>query len=119
LFRIEAFVEDKRLGEALRALAGLARGLPSVTPVANIEKGGKGAPKAATSGSTLAMFEKYIHSRKSNGPLRSDDIRNWLKAHGMSPSSKTYLVNMAIKHGLLRRTGKSTNVQYTPIHKKG
>ena len=37
MFKVEFFVDDKRLGNALRALAGLAHGAPTAIPVVNAE----------------------------------------------------------------------------------
>jgi hypothetical protein len=117
MFRIEVFVEDKRLAEALRALAGIVRGQPAVTPVANVEEA-SGKPKAISNGTTLAMFEKYIGTRKSEAPLSPDDLRNWMKANGKSPSSASSLAVSAVEAGLIRRTGKSSSTRYH-IKKKG
>lgn len=112
MFRIEAFIDDKQLAQALRALAGLARGQPSVTPVVNVHTKGKGAPKAKTNGSLLDMFEQYVRTREAGASLSPADIREWIKANGRQPSSMTYLATLAIKRRLLRRTGKSSMVRY-------
>jgi carbon monoxide dehydrogenase subunit G len=116
MFRIEAFVDDKKLAEALRALAGLARGMPSVMPVSNVVERGKGKPKAKTDGSLVSMFESHLGTLKQSD-IRPDDIRAFLKAHGKSAASMTYLATMAIKHKMLKRVGKSSNVRYTIIKK--
>jgi hypothetical protein len=116
MFRIEAFVDDKRLAEVLRALTGITRGQPSVIPVVNVEEGGKGMPIAATNGSLVAMFESHIGTLKQSD-IGPDDVRAFLKAHGKSEASMTYLANLAIKHKLLRRVGKSSNVRFHIIKK--
>jgi hypothetical protein len=117
MFRVEYFVEDKLLPKTLHVLTGLVRGPPVATPVANVQEKGKGAPKAASNGSLIEMFEKYIRSRKGM-PLSPEEIRDWLKAHGKAPSSMTYVANMAIEHRLLRRTGQSTSVRFIPVGTK-
>jgi hypothetical protein len=123
MFRIEVFVDDKKLPDALRALMGLARGQPSVMPVANIEDDGSGAPRAISNGTTLAMFERYIGTRKADTPLSPQDVRDWLKANGKSPLSATSVVTGAIEARLIRRTGKSAGVRYHVVkrltHQKG
>ena len=56
MFKIEdLYVEDRRLGDLLKAIAGLARGMPRPIPVANIEEGGKGL-KARSDGGNLLTF---------------------------------------------------------------
>lgn len=119
MFRIEAYVEDKRLADALRALAGLVRGQPSVAPVANIEESNSGAPKAVSNGTTLAMFEQHVNRRKGDTPLTPADLRNWLKANGKSPLSASSLAMDAVKARLIRRTGKSSTTRYYIVKKKG
>lgn len=113
MFRIEAFVDDKRLAEALRALSGIARGQPTVLPVINVREDGT----AATSGTLVAMFEAYLGKSKKT-EITPDEIRAWLKSHGKSPASTAYLVKLAIQHHLLRRVGKSSGVKYIIIPKK-
>jgi hypothetical protein len=118
MFRVEYFVEDKLLPKTLHVLTGLVRGPPVATPVANVREKGSGAPKAATNGSLITMFEKYIRSRKPGVSLSPDDLRDWLKTHGKQPSSMTYLAKIAIEHRLLRRTGQSSNVRFIPVGTK-
>jgi hypothetical protein len=116
MFRIEAYVDDKKLADVLRALTGITRGQPAVVPVVNVEEGGKGNPKAKTNGSLMAMFESHVGTLKQSD-ISPDDIRAFLKAHGRSESSMTYLATLAIKHKLLRRVGKSSNVRFRIIKK--
>lgn len=121
MFRIEAFVEDKKLAEALRVLAGLVRGQPSVAPVVNAASTKNGV-KAETDGSIIMMFERYLRSRPAGTRLEPDQLRKWLTAHGKQPSSMHYLAGLAIKHGLLKRYGKSSKTYYVstkPPAKKG
>jgi hypothetical protein len=116
MFRIEAYVDDKKLAEALRALAGIVRGQPAVQPVANIEDN-SGKPKAASNGTTLAMFEKYIRTRKPDTVLTPNDLRHWLKTNGKSPASASSLATDAVKARLLKRNGKTGNMQYHIVRK--
>jgi hypothetical protein len=119
MFRIEVFVEDKRLAEALLALAGLARGQPNVMPVANLAEGGKknGELKAATSGTALAMLEAHLRKNKTTD-LTPQDIRVWLKSVGRSSASASSLATEAVKHRLLKRTGRTGNMRYTVTKRK-
>lgn len=118
MFRIEVFVDDKHVTKVLRAVAGVARGQPSVIPVANVADG-KGKPKAATDGSLFTMFERYIRTRPPKTTLSPADVRQWLAAHGGSQGSVFYITSMAMKRRLLRRTGKGAQVKYFPTSKKG
>lgn len=116
MFKIEAFVEDKRLAEALRALAGLIRGQPSVVPVVNVEHHPKsGKLKAKTNGALLDMFAQHITDLKE---LRPADIKKFLKDSGRSPGSSAYLVGMARKAKLIKATGKSSAIIYHVLPKK-
>jgi len=119
MFRIEAFVEDKRLAEALRALTGIVRNQPSVMPVANLAEGSE--LKAATNGSLYSMFEAFLDKSKAES-LSPADIREWLKSCGRSvasASSVSFVANLAIKAHRLRRVGQSSKTRYVIIRKKG
>jgi len=120
MFRIEVFVEDKRLADALRALAGIARGQPAVMPVANLVEGG-GKLKAATNGTLHAMFAAWLAKHKAES-LAPADIREWIKATGHRSANSagvvSYVANVAVKQQLLRRTGKGNQVRYILIRKK-
>jgi hypothetical protein len=116
MFRIEVFVEDKRLAEALRVLAGVARGQPSVMPVTNVAEGG-GKIKAATNGTSIAMFEAHLRKSKATD-LGPQDIRNWLKSIGRSPMSASSFASEAVKHHLIKRTGKTGSMRYVITRKK-
>jgi hypothetical protein len=118
MFRIEVYVDDKKLAEALRALVGVVRGQPVISPVANVEENHpKQQPKAITNGTTLAMFEAYLGSYKSTASLTPQDLRDWLKTNGKSPLSASSLATDAVKARLLKRIGKSSAVHYTVIRK--
>lgn len=113
MFRIECFVDDRRLPELLRALAGLVRGVPSVVPVVNVEEDHPSGLKAKTNGALLGVFAEYVG--KLSGPFGPTEVRDFLKSVGKSPTSSSYLMQKAVAARLVKRTGKSSQVRYHPI----
>jgi hypothetical protein len=103
MFRVEAFVEDKKLGEVLMALAGLCRGQPSVTPAINIDATpGKGPVKAAGSGNIIQMLGSHLrHVHKVR--ISAKEIGMWLKSVGRSPMSASYVARGAVEAKILKR----------------
>lgn len=112
MFKIECFVEDKRVGDALRALAGIARGQPSVIPMINAEptKDGSGV-KAKVSGGLLNMFIEHLTKERID-TIKSGSVKDYLKSIGKSGGSATYLLQQAHKAGLVRKTGKGNATVY-------
>ncbi len=110
MFKIEAFVEDKKLGDVLRALTGLVRGQPVVLPVVNVEENAQEL-KARSNGSLLGLFTDHLAKSKVT-MLRPSDVKAWLEKTGHSPLSSTYLVEQAIHAKLIRRTGSAASVVY-------
>jgi hypothetical protein len=117
MFKIEVFVDDKKLAEALRALAGLALGQPSVVPVVNAEHSG-GKIKAATNGSLLDMFHQHLTKTKTQS-FRAADVKAFLKSVGKSEGSSNYLSQQAAKAGFAKKSGKGSAMSYTVVPKKG
>jgi hypothetical protein len=117
MFKIEAFVEDKRLAEALRALAGLIRGQPSVVPVVNaVHHHGK--VKAKSNGALLDMFSQHLTESKLDN-FNATKAKEFLKASGRSPSSSNYLLRQAVQAKLIKRSGKGSASIYHVLPKKG
>jgi hypothetical protein len=114
LFKVEYFVEDKRLADSLRALSGLVRGLPSVVPVVNVEEEPHPSGlKAKTNGKLLGMFSEHV--AKLDGPIKAAAVKEFLKSIGKSPGSSSYLIQQAIAARLVRRVGKSSATTYHPV----
>lgn len=116
MFRIEAYVEDKRLAEALRALAGLVRGQPSVVPVTNVDEGR--TLRAKSNGSLLGMFAEHLVKAKVT-QLKPTDVDAFMKSVGRSKASRGHLVKTAIESGVIKRTGKTGSVVYHVVARKG
>lgn len=111
MFKLEdVYVEDKKVGEALRALIGIVIGVPKAIPVINAEvQQGKITQK--TNGKLVTMFAHHLHSSKID-TMRPADVREWLKQQGMSVTSASYLVKIAERSGIIRRSGKSSQTTY-------
>jgi len=101
MFRIEAFVDDKRLAEALRALTGLAVGSPAVQPVVNgAKKNGKVV--AVSEGEIEDLFAKWVKSKRLT-ELTPTDAKAFIKSIGRSTGSYTYFMRQLIKKGVLKK----------------
>jgi hypothetical protein len=114
MFRIEFFVDERRLGKALIALLGLAHGLPSVTPVVNAEKKGNGLVAKVKGGSSLDRFAAEIKQFKGKTVV-TRDLAPIMTAIGLAPKSAGYIVAEAVKAHLLKRHGKGSSTSYTVL----
>ena len=101
MFRIEAFVDDKKLAVALRALAGIAVGTPNVQPVVNAaKKNGKVIP--ASEGEIEDLFAKWAKAKKLT-ELTPTDARELVQSIGRSQASYSHFVGQLIKKGVIKR----------------
>ena len=104
MFKIGFYVEDKLLGEALKRLAGIARGVEHAY-VPNLEPNGH-APKVKLSAAdSLDMLIKELRKRKV-GDFKSKLAQEIVSDMGFSPTSYSHFLNGAMKAGLL---GKKKN----------
>jgi hypothetical protein len=110
MFKVEFFVEDKKLPDSLRALTGLIRGLPSVVPVVNVDEGHHSGLKPKTNGVLLDAFAQHI--ARFDHPFGPNDVREFLKSNGKAPGSASYLIQKAIAARLVKRTGSSNATKY-------
>ena len=110
MFRVEFMVDDKKLGEALRSLAGVALGIPQVQPVINAEKkNGKVVP--VTSGELPDVFAKYVKTHRIV-ELDTVALKKFLKHIGMAESSYTYFANRLISLGCVTKSGVGKTAAY-------
>jgi len=112
MFRVVFFVDDRKLGDAVRSLAGLAIGNPEVQPVVNAEKGANGTLKALTGGTVAEQFIAYLRKTKAH-EVRVSDAQAFLKSIGRSKGSATYMLMECVKAHVLSRRGKGTATVYT------
>jgi hypothetical protein len=111
MFRIECFVDDKMLADALRALTGKVRGQPNVTPVVNAEVTKNGKIEAASDGSMLSMFTAFLQ-KNGHETVIPKQAQDWLESMGRSKLSSTYLLTQAVKAKVLRRRGTGSASTY-------
>jgi hypothetical protein len=113
MFKVEFFVEDKKLPDSLRALTGLIRGLPSVVPVVNVDEGHPSGLKPKTNGALLDAFA--LHVSRIEGAFGPAEVRDFLKSVGKATGSASYLIQKARKARLIKSTGASSSIRYYAI----
>lgn len=114
MFRIEFFCEDKRVGDALRHLLGIAIGHPTTTPVINAEVNGKGEHKkirAQSDGSMSSMLMAYIN-KSHKETITPKETGVFLTEHGFSKASAHYCLRQCTDARFLRKTGKGNSTIY-------
>ena len=110
MFRVEFFVDDKRLAGALRGLSGVAAGEPKVQPVVNATtKNGKVA--AASSGDVCDMFLTYAKKHRL-ASFGADVLREFAVSIGRASSAYGYIRNDLFKCGVIRKIGKGATMKY-------
>lgn len=110
MFKIEdLYVEDRRLGDLFKAIAGIARGHPRPVPVANVEEDTRHTGlKAKTNSSNLVQhYADNLHKNKIE-TLKPVDVKEWLVREGYSALSYSYILKGLLKDKVLKRTGKAT-----------
>lgn len=114
MFKIECFVDDRHLATVLRSLVGVTRGSPAVTPVTNVEDGGKGSPVAKTAGGTaLEQFLNYLERNPNykGGSIRS--IGEVVRGLGFHSKSAAYVAAKgAVEAKALKRIGIGSATKY-------
>jgi hypothetical protein len=118
VFRIEFYVDDKRLSNALRALTGVAIGDPKVQPVVNgVQKAGKVVAKG--DGSTSSLWIQFVEKNQlASTKFKATTLKAFTKAIGRAPSSYGHFRNELIKAGVLRKAGgNGTNQFYVAVLK--
>jgi len=110
MFRVEFFVDDRKLADALRSLMHISHGAPSVQPVVNAVPTGNGLA-AISGGGQMERF--FLELKKIKGrEVKPGEVKTMMKAAGLNPTSSGYFVKNAIKAGLLSRSGKGNAVGY-------
>jgi len=113
MFRVEVFVDDKRLSQLLHGFAGVILGEPKIQPVANgAVKAGK--PVSTNSGELCDLFAAYAKKHKLE-QFKAPQIREFCKSVGMSVGSYSYVLKRLYECKAIRKTGKSTKTVYTVV----
>lgn len=108
MFRVTFFCDDKRVGDCLRALAGLAQGTPEVVPVVNAVKGANGELKPKIrDGNVHDLFVDWIKQHRKTEVV-STDVKEFLREVGASPLSHSYVLTVARERGVVRKTGSKS-----------
>ena len=112
MFKVEdVYVDDRKLGDLLKAIAGIAIGHPRPVPVINAEPH-KGVVKAKGNGSNMVeVFTEYLAADKIE-TFRPADVRAWLAKNGRSKLSANYIMKGLLKSHMVKRTGKSSATTY-------
>jgi len=112
MFRVEFFVDDKKLSEALRALMNIARGAPTVEPVVNAVVSSNGI-KAASGGSHV---DRFIVGLKGVAAFTGKEARVIAKGQGLNPASSNHFLKGAIARGVIRKAGgKGSSTHYKVV----
>lgn len=111
MFRIEIFVDDKKLAYVLLALTGHVVSLSAPQPVANAKRGPNGV-QPVTRGDALELFATFAKGKKEVTPA---DMREFCRKHGFSANSYSNMLRRVMDAGLLKRmkkTGKAKGGAY-------
>ena len=114
MFKVDFFVDDKRLGAALLALVGLAHGQPSVVPVVNIVKQGRNGVAAKSDGSTVERFAEALKPMKGK-TIIARDVGSMMRPLGLAHASRGYVLKQAVDAGLMKKSGKGSGTKYTVL----
>ena len=111
--RVEFFCDDKRVGDALRRLVGIAIGKPEATPVINTEQKPNGQIAQATANGT--MTDLYIaHIKKHRlKEVSVQAAREFLSESGVgSPASAGHMLKNLKKRKMIRLAADSPKAGY-------
>lgn len=116
VFKIEFFVDRKKLPDALESLVGIAHGLPSVVPVVNVKKKTNGALVAQAQGSGTERFLEALKAHKGQ-TVNASDLKAMMQPIGLAPKSYSYVLSAALKGKVMKRTGtgKGTATRYVVL----
>lgn len=113
MFRVEFFCDDKKVGDALRRLVGIAIGKPQVEPVVNAEKKPNGKIEQVTANG--GMVDLYIaHIKKHRlKEVSVQAAREFLVESGAgSAASAGYLLKHLKTRKLIRLAADSPSTGY-------
>ena len=110
--RIEVFCHDKKTGDILRAVAGLAIKAEAV-PVSNGQvKNGK--VEASSNGELVAMFAKYLAKKKIT-KVDANITREFCRSVGQPLERYSYLLKKAQEYGVLKKVGTGKASSYKVV----
>jgi hypothetical protein len=119
MFRLEIFVDDKKLAYVLWALSGHVLEMKPPQPVANAQvRNGKVRAKAQD---RIGMLMQYLHENKITEMKGPSVIRDFCVAHGLSSKSYSNVLERALEAKVLtrRKGGKGTSSSFVYTVTKG
>jgi hypothetical protein len=107
MFRIEVFVDDKKLVQFLNAVTGLVVSMTPPQPVVNLVSNHKNL-KAATGGSISEMVAADIKKKRLSN-ITVKDIRAILASLGKSTKSYGYVLDYLKRQKMVKATRERGN----------
>ena len=118
MFRLEVFVDDRKLAYVLWALSGHVLEVKPPQPVANAQAK-NGRVRAKTSGNRVEMLAQYLREHKITEPT-PDTIKEFCISVGLSDKSYSNVLDSALKAKVLtRRRVKKGNAGFAYKVTKG
>lgn len=111
MFKIEAFCDDKRLPDVLRALAGKAMNVVAV-PVLNAQP--KEQVKAIGRGDVVEMFLRRLQEQRKR-EFRAPDLASFLEEIGLSKTSVGHYLTRMRRAKIASCRGKSRGASWTLV----
>jgi|SRR6516164_4732151 hypothetical protein len=108
--RVLFYCDDRKVGQILRLLAGVALQTPEVTPVVNA-KPKNGKLEQSSNGNMLDMFAIFLKKKKLT-EITPEIGREFCTSIGRSADSYGYLFKHARNAGLLRKLGKGSGSKW-------
>jgi hypothetical protein len=103
---------DKKAGDCLRALAGLAIEVKAI-PIANAQVR-NGKVEATNNGELVSMFAKYLKMKKIE-KVDANIARNFCQSNGQQPERYSYLLRKAQEYGVVKKIGTGKASTYKVI----
>jgi hypothetical protein len=107
MFRIEIFVEDKKLPAFLHAAAGLVVSMSPPAPVVNVKEPNGGGMVAASGGTISELFYSELKKKRMH-EFTTNEAKSILNAIGGNDRSYNYVTKVLqeAKHIKLLHRGK-------------
>ena len=106
MFRVGFYVDDHKLGEALKRLTGIAKNLEHAY-VPNVEDKPGGKIKEIA-GSRIELIQKALRKQKLE-EITGSDAKKLVEKLGLSPTSYSHYLQQMVHHGMLKKGKKVGN----------
>jgi hypothetical protein len=112
MFRVSFFVDDARLGEAFKRLAGIARNVEHVY-VPNVEAKTTRANGNIKTSDAVEMFSKELHKRNIT-TITGPEFRDVVEKMGFNKTSYSHFLQKLVTAGVLKKGKMEQNsMRYT------